>query len=80
MSSRATATAMSPTATSMPATQPTTSTAPAMMIPKEKIAMRAYEKWLKRGCKHGQDQQDWIEAEKEIRAEMAKMPAGAARR
>ena len=38
-------------------------------IPPEKIAQRAYEKWLKRGCSHGSDMQDWMEAEAELRAE-----------
>jgi hypothetical protein len=33
--------------------------------------MRAYQKWLKRGCPHGTDVQDWIEAEAELRAETA---------
>jgi hypothetical protein len=74
MSSRATA-----TATSMPQAQ-AAPMAPVMMIPKERIAMRAYEKWLKGGCRHGRDQQDWIEAEKELRAEMAKAPASPGRR
>jgi hypothetical protein len=38
-------------------------------IPHEKIAMRAYEKWCKRGRPHGTDKQDWLEAEAELRAE-----------
>jgi hypothetical protein len=41
----------------------------AKTVPPEKIAMRAYEKWVKRGFKHGRDQQDWLEAEAELRAE-----------
>lgn len=36
----------------------------------ERIAMRAYEKWLQRGCQSGTDQQDWLEAEAELMAEM----------
>ncbi len=36
-------------------------------IPREKIAMRAYEKWCKRGRPHGTDKQDWTEAETELR-------------
>jgi hypothetical protein len=40
------------------------------MIPHEKIAMRAYEKWCKRGRPNGTDKQDWIEAEREIREEI----------
>ena len=49
-----------------PMTQPTSTHA----IPHEKIAMRAYEKWVKRGRPHGTDMQDWTEAENELRAEM----------
>jgi hypothetical protein len=41
-------------------------------VPREKIAMRAYEKWLKSGCPHGQDRQHWLEAEAELKAEMAR--------
>jgi len=42
------------------------------MIPHEKIAMRAYEKWCKRGRPHGSDKQDWIDAERELREEYAR--------
>ena len=41
-----------------------------MAIPHEKIAMRAYEKWCQRGCMHGTHQQDWLDAEAELKAEM----------
>ena len=41
-----------------------------MKVPQDKIAQRAYEKWCKRGCQHGSDKQDWLEAEAELRAEM----------
>jgi hypothetical protein len=41
-------------------------------IPREKIAQRAYEKWVKRGRTHGNDLQDWMEAEAELRAEMGR--------
>jgi hypothetical protein len=47
-----------------------------LKIPHEKIAMRAYEKWVKRGRPHGSDVQDWIEAEAELRAEMARTGMG----
>jgi hypothetical protein len=46
------------------------------MIPHEKIAMRAYEKWVKRGRPPGTDFQDWIEAEAELRAELARTGTG----
>lgn len=38
-------------------------------IPTEKIAQRAYEKWVSRGCTSGSSDQDWLEAEAELRAE-----------
>jgi len=62
-----------PTTRPTPPTQasPPTSTT-STSVPREKIAMRAYEKWLKSGCRHGCDQQHWLEAEAEIRAEMAR--------
>src|SRR5713101_2874523 len=40
-------------------------------IPPERIAIRAYEKWCKRGRPPGTDRQDWVEADKELRAEIA---------
>ena len=52
----------------------------AMKVPHEKIAMRAYEKWCKRGCPHGQDQQDWIEAETELRVEYTRNATVSGRR
>ncbi len=55
--------------TGKPAAQPTMTQ---NSVPQEKVAARAYEKWMKKGCKHGQDRQDWLEAEAEIRAEMAR--------
>jgi len=57
------------TTTAAPAKQATPVTQTGM-APAERIAKRAYEKWLKRGCAHGHDVQDWIEAEKEVMAEM----------
>ena len=51
-------------------------------VPQEKIAMRAYEKWCKRGRPHGTDRQDWLEAEAELKAEMSRTgaPATSSRR
>ena len=69
MSSRATATA-APTAT--PKSAPPKVAAPMSVLPRERIAMRAYEKWLKRGCTHGHADQDWLEAERELLLEMSK--------
>jgi hypothetical protein len=41
-------------------------------VPLEKVAERAYQKWLKGGCKHGNDKKDWLEAEMELKAELAR--------
>jgi hypothetical protein len=43
-----------------------------LTIPQEKIAQRAYEKWLKRGRPQGTEMLDWLEAENELKAEMAR--------
>jgi hypothetical protein len=55
-------------------TPSTTTGANPMAIPYEKISMRAYEKWCKRGCPQGTDKQDWFEAELELRSEYNKTP------
>jgi hypothetical protein len=49
-------------------------------VPMEKVAMRAYEKWMQSGCKHGCDRQHWFEAEQEIRAEMMRTGGTAQKR
>jgi hypothetical protein len=41
-------------------------------VPREKIAMRAYEKWCQRGRPQGTQEQDWLEAERELQAEVTK--------
>jgi hypothetical protein len=43
---------------------------PPLTVSQEKIAIRAYEKWLKRGQPQGTEMQDWLEAENELKAEM----------
>ena len=53
-----------------PLSQPTGMTP--LMVPQEKIAMRAYEKWIKRGRPQGTEMQDWLEAEMELKAEMSR--------
>jgi hypothetical protein len=57
------------------ATQPQTQQAGGqpLKVPHEKIAMRAYEKWVKRGRPHGTDLQDWVDAENELKAEMMRL-------
>jgi Protein of unknown function (DUF2934) len=53
-----------------------------LKVPHDKVAQRAYEKWLKRGkpCTNGE--QDWYEAEKELFTEMGRgqMPGQQQRR
>ncbi len=46
--------------------------APPTCAMQDKIAMLAYEKWIQKGCQHGNNQQDWLEAEAEVKAEMNK--------
>lgn len=55
-------------AVTSPMNQPT-STQP-IKVPHDKIAMRAYEKWMKRGRPQGTEMQDWMEAENELKTEM----------
>ena len=38
-------------------------------ITREQIAQRAHDIWVKNGCKHGQDEQNWLEAERQLKAE-----------
>ncbi len=66
--SRTVSSPQSKTPVSPPAKAPM-SAATGHSIPQEKIAQRAYEKWMKRGCTHGCDMQDWKEAEAELQAE-----------
>lgn len=35
-------------------------------VSQEEVARRAYDKWQRRGCPHGEDQRDWFEAEREL--------------
>ncbi len=32
----------------------------------DEIALRAYQRWQQRGAPHGGDQEDWLEAEREL--------------
>ena len=53
----------------------TTASAPAVAeVPHDKIAARAAEIWERNGHPHGQDVQNWMEAEAELRAEFAADP------
>jgi Protein of unknown function (DUF2934) len=46
----------------------------------QKIAERAHELFLMRGCEHGHDMEDWLTAESEITAAPKKRKAAAPRR
>jgi hypothetical protein len=41
-------------------------------LPHDRVAKRAYEKWMKRGCPQGTEFQDWVEAEAELKAEVSR--------
>jgi hypothetical protein len=40
-------------------------------IPRDAISKLAFQKWQKRGCPTGEDQIDWFEAERELKASHA---------
>ena len=42
---------------------------PSTALSDEQIAQRAYFKWQGRGCPMGEDLQDWLEAQEELRKE-----------
>jgi hypothetical protein len=55
--------------------QATGSQTATIQVPKDKVAMRAYEKWCQGGYQHGCDQKHWLEAEMELRSEIMKKQA-----
>jgi len=44
--------------------------APAQGPTPEQVARRAHEIWVKNGCQHGQDRQNWLEAEAQLKKEL----------
>ena len=50
--------------------QPAAGTLPKTMT-RERIAVRAYEIWMERGCRDGNDQNDWFEAERQLNGHTA---------
>jgi hypothetical protein len=46
-----------------------------MKTEREKIAEKAYRKYIERGRLNGFDQQDWLEAEQEMKGAKKKTPA-----
>jgi len=75
--SKSTTTTSKPMQSAAMATAPQASSAAQASVPQEKIAMLAYQKWLKGGCKNGEDKKHWLEAEAELKAEMMKSGARA---
>ena len=49
-------------------------------FPADKIAARAYEIWVRNGQPDGRDQQNWLDAEAELRAEFAADPGATVRK
>ena len=39
----------------------------AVMVANVRVASRAYDLYLARGCEHGYDVEDWLQAERELR-------------
>src|SRR5262245_9867947 len=58
------------------AARPTTSVR--VEIPREKIAARAYEIWDRNGRPEGTAERDWLQAEAELRTEVATAPPAGA--
>ena len=48
-----------------------TSTVQSMTVTYEQTAQRAREIWMRKGCRPGEDEQNWLEAETQLKAEMA---------
>jgi hypothetical protein len=48
---------------------------PASAIDEQAIRRRAHERWLSQGCPEGDSERDWLEAERELRAEAAGLEA-----
>jgi hypothetical protein len=47
---------------------PKTSTRPPATLTAERITRRAYDLYLARGCAHGLDVDDWLQAEAELKS------------
>ncbi len=65
-----------PTTTGSTYSGTATVTAPRSMGAKsptyDQIAQRARELWTKKGCLPGQDEQNWLEAERQLKAELSR--------
>lgn len=63
-----TATATAPHPTTVKTPQTTSGKAPTY----DQISQRAREIWTKKGCLPGQDEQNWLEAERQLKAELGR--------
>lgn len=63
----ATATAPRPTGT-----KKTSRAGRGPMVAHDQIARRAHEIWIIKGCTPGQEEQNWLEAERQLKAELAR--------
>lgn len=57
---------VNPDAPSVDTTTPESNASSAPVDARERIAARAYERYLQRGGAHGRETEDWLEAEREI--------------
>ncbi len=57
------------TVTTLPSAPQDSGDTTAATIDRERIANRAYERYMERGGADGQDLQDWLEAERELAQE-----------
>jgi Protein of unknown function (DUF2934) len=65
------------TSATAPQTGKGTQASSTTQVCQDRVAARAYQKWMQKGCPQGSDKQDWAEAEAEIKAEMGKPGAAA---
>ena len=65
--SRPTKPSQSTTARRTPGTIEPISSRPMRMPTQQEISVRAYEIFIARGAQHGRDQEDWYQAENELR-------------
>lgn len=42
---------------------------PVVVVTPDMIAHKAYEIWMRKGCPHGQDEANWLEAKAELEAQ-----------
>lgn len=71
VSTRSTRPGGATTTTLRPAGVQTPEATRTVKITREQIAQRAHQIWVKNGCQHGQDEQNWLEAERQLKAQLS---------